>query len=170
MEDYFNIGIIVNTHGIRGEVKIKPTTDEPKRFELLKSVMVDLNNTIKSYTLKHIKYHKQLIIAQFNELTTMNDAEGLKGGIIKIPRSSALPLEDNEFYVSDLIGLKVKTVEQEVLGKISDVIFTGGNDVYVVKSEGKKDLLIPAIKECVKTIDLTQKIMLVEVMKGLLDL
>jgi 16S rRNA processing protein RimM len=167
--DYFNIGKIVNTHGVRGAVKIIPLTDDPKRFELLEYVYVDNKKKIEKYTINNIKYFKNMVIIQFDEIKDMNQAEALKQSIIKIPRELALPLEENEYFVADLEGIKVSTEEDKYLGEITDIIFTGSNDVYVVKGEDKKEILIPALKQCIKKVDMDNKTMIVSLMKGLID-
>ncbi|MCT4687398.1 ribosome maturation factor RimM [Vallitalea sp.] len=167
--DYFNIGKIVNTHGIRGEVKIIPLTDEPKRFELLEYVYIDNNRTIEKYTINSIRYFKNMIIIKFDELKDMTSAEKLKQSIIKIPRELALPLEDDEYYVQDLIGIDVSTDAGRDLGTIKDIIFTGSNDVYVIETDDKKEILIPAIKQCIKQVDMKNKTMIVLLLEGLID-
>lgn len=167
--DYFNIGKIVNTHGIRGEVKVIPLTDEPKRFELLEYVYIDNNRKIEKYTIDGIKYFKNMIIIKFEELKDMTSAEKLKQSIIKIPRELALPLEDDEYYVQDLIGIDVSTDAGKNLGTIKDIIFTGSNDVYVIETDDKKEILIPAIKQCIKQIDMNNKTMVVSLLEGLID-
>ncbi|QUH27404.1 ribosome maturation factor RimM [Vallitalea guaymasensis] len=167
--DYFNIGKIVNTHGIRGEVKVIPLTDEPKRFELLEYVYIDNNRKIEKYTIDGIKYFKNMIIIKFEELKDMTSAEKLKQSIIKIPRELALPLEDDEYYVQDLIGIDVSTDAGKNLGTIKDIIFTGSNDVYVIETDDKKEILIPAIKQCIKQVDMNNKTMVVSLLEGLID-
>lgn len=167
--DYFNIGKIVNTHGVRGAVKIIPLTDDPKRFELLEYVYVDNKKKIEKYTINNIKYFKNMIIIQFDEIKDMDQGEALKQSIIKIPRELALPLEENEYFVDDLEGIKVSTEEGKYLGEITDIIFTGSNDVYVVKGEDKKEILIPALKQCIKKVNMDDKTMIVSLMKGLID-
>lgn len=167
--DYFNIGKIVNTHGIRGEVKVIPLTDDPKRFELLEYVYIDNNKSLEKYTIKNIKYFKNMVIIKFEELQDMTSAEKLKQSIVKIPRELAIPLEDDEYYVQDLIDIKVSTDDCEYLGTIKDIIFTGSNDVYVIETEDKKEILIPALKQCIKQIDMNSKTMIVSLLEGLID-
>lgn len=167
--DYFNIGKIVNTHGVKGAVKIIPLTDDPKRFELLEHVFVERCGKMEKYTIGPIKYLKNMVIIQFKEVTDMDQAEALKQSLVKIPREQALPLEEDEYYVQDLIGVSVQTEDGKPLGKIADVIFTGSNDVYVVREEGKKDILIPALKACIKHVNMAERMMTVSLMKGLVE-
>lgn len=169
MIDYFNIGIIVNTHGIKGEVKILPTTDDPKRFESLDYVTIENRGKILEYHIKSIKYFKKFVIIKFEEVNDMNEAESLKQSTIKIPRELALPLEEDENYICDLIGLTVKTIEGTELGTVKDILFTGSNDVYIVEAQNKKEILIPAIKQCVKEINIKDKCITVELLEGLMD-
>lgn len=170
MEDFIYIGRVANTHGIKGMIKVLPTTDDPTRYELLKEIFIeDSKGNTKSYTITRIKYFKQLVLLQLKEVTTMDEAIALKQGIIKIPKALALPLEKDEFYVSDLIGVEVYTEDGEKLGMLKDIIFTGSNDVYVIDKGTKKDILIPAIKDCIKNIDIEQGKMTVHLLEGLVD-
>lgn len=170
MSAYIEIGKIVNTQGIRGDVRVIPTTDDPKRFELLKEIYIENRNEVKKYTIERVWYHKQFVILKLKEISSMTEGETLKNGIIKIPRKLALPLEENEYYIGDLYDLDVYTDNDEYLGKITDIIFTGSNDVYVVKKEGEsKEVLIPAISECILNIDLDNQKMLVSLLEGLRD-
>lgn len=167
--DYFNIGKIINTHGVKGEVKIIPLTDEPKRFELLEYVYVEYKKKLQKYTISNIRYFKNLIILKFKELEDMTSAEALKNSIIKIPRELALPLEEDEYYISDLIGIDVSTDEGKNLGIIKDVIKTGSNDVYVIEDDEKKEILIPALKQCIKQVDMDNRTMVVSLLEGLIE-
>ena len=167
--DYFNIGKIINTHGVKGEVKIIPLTDEPKRFELLEYVYVEYKKKLQKYTISNIRYFKNLIILKFKELEDMTSAEALKNSIIKIPRELALPLEEDEYYISDLIGIDVSTDEGKNLGIIKDVIKTGSNDVYVIEDDEKKEILIPALKQCIKQVDMDNRTMVVSLLEGLVE-
>ena len=166
---YFEIGKIVNTLGLKGEIKVIPITDDPKRFELIKEIEVfKANGTPQgTYSIEKVRYHKQFIILKLKEISDINAALLLKTTSIKIPKEKALPLEEDQYYLSDLYGLKVVTDEGCDLGVIKDIIFTGANDVYIVEKQGEKDLLIPAIKQCILNVDLDNKIMTIHLMKGL---
>ncbi|HHW66799.1 MAG: rRNA processing protein RimM [Epulopiscium sp.] len=170
MSAYIEIGKIVNTQGIRGDLRVIPTTDDPKRFELLKEIYIESRNELKKYTIEKVWYHKQFVILKLKEISSMTEGETLKNSIIKIPREFALPLEEDEYYIGDLYDIDVYTDHDEYLGKITDIIFTGSNDVYVVRKEGEtKDLLIPAIKDCILNVDLDHKKMVVSLLEGLRD-
>jgi 16S rRNA processing protein RimM len=169
MEDFLRIGVIASTHGIRGEVKVFPTTDDKERFLKLKEVILDTKKEQIKLTIENIKFFKNMVIVKFKEYNNINDIEKYKGMDLLISRENALPLEEDEYYIADLIGLKVITDKEELLGIIDDVIQTGANDVYVVRTDNGKEILLPYIDECVLNIDLDKGTVLVHIMEGLLD-
>lgn len=172
MEQYMEIGTIVNTHGVKGELKVIPSTDDVRRFELLESVLVQTRNGLVEYPIVSVRYMKQFVLLKLENVDDMTAAEKLKTFGLKIPLDQALPLGDNEFYVRDLYDMKVVTDEGEDLGEIADILFTGSNDVYVIKNKDKpeaKDLLLPAIKDCILSVDLDKNLMTVHLMAGLRD-
>ena len=146
MEQMFTIGKIVNTHGVKGEVRVLPSTDDVKRFGKLKEVKVE-NRTMTTYEIETVRYHKNFVLLKFKGIDTMNEAELLKNSLLKIDRKDALPLKKDEYYQCDLYGLRVVTDTGRDLGKLTDILMTGSNDVYVVRNE-EKEILIPAIKQC----------------------
>lgn len=166
MLDYFVIGKIVNTQGIKGEVRVLPTTDDINRFKKLKEVYISRRNDIKLYEIENVRFHKQFVLLKFKGIDTMNDAELLKNTEIKIPKDLAIPCEEDEYYISDLYGMTVITDEDENIGTIEDIIFTGANDVYVVKKEDSQ-ILIPAIKQCILNVNVLEKTMKVHLLEGL---
>lgn len=166
---YVEIGKIVNTQGVRGEVRVIPTTDEPGIFERLDAVDVNLNGKRLSYGIEGARPHKQFILVKFKGIDTKNLADTLRGGLITIDRSLATQPGQDEYFIGDLYGVKVVTEDGEELGELHEVIFTGANDVYVVRAEGKQDLLLPAIKQCILNVDVIGKIMTVHLMDGLRD-
>ncbi len=170
MNDYFVIGKIVNTQGHKGDVRILPQTDDITRFEKLKTVQIfrESDKNTRELTIEKVWYHKSFVVIKFKEILDMNDAERIKDHFIKIDRKDAVPLEEDEYFIQDLIGVKVVTDENTDLGVIKDVISTGANDVYVVKTSGK-DVLLPAIKPCILNVDMQERIMTVHIMKGLID-
>lgn len=171
MSNYMEIGKIVNTQGIRGDLRIIPTTDDPKRFELLDTVWVESKEGTKEYEIEKVWYHKQFVILKLKGISSINEAEKLKNSIVKIPRELALPLGEGEYYIGDLYDLEVYTNDEEYLGKIVDILFTAANDVYVVKKEdSKKELLIPVIKQCILEVDLNNRRMTVNLLEGLREL
>ncbi len=165
----FEIGKIVNTQGINGEVRCISFTDDVKRFDLLKAVYATDGKNTQLLEIQRHRYHKQFIVIKFKGIDTMNDAERLKNLVLKIDEKDALPLKENEYYIGDLYGLEVFDTEHNIIGELKDIIFTGANDVYVIKRKDKKDLLLPAIKQCILEINISENKMIVEVLKGLDD-
>jgi len=167
MNDYFEIGKIVNTVGVAGELKIFPTTDDAKRFGYLETVSIILDGETIVKTIKNVRYHRNLVMLKLEGIDNLTSANALRGGIIVVQRADALPLADNEYYLKDLLGLSVSTEDGENLGVLRDVIFTGANDVYVVGDGFGKDLLIPAISKCILSVDIESKKMIVRLLEGL---
>ena len=167
MEQMFTIGKIVNTHGVKGEVRVLPSTDDVKRFGKLKEVKVE-NRTMTTYEIETVRYHKNFVLLKFKGVDNMNEAELLKNSLLKIDRKDALPLKKDEYYQCDLYGLKVVTDTGRDLGKLTDILITGSNDVYIVGNK-EKEILIPAIKQCILKVDLEAGEMLVHLLEGLED-
>lgn len=168
MEQYFEIGKITGTHGIRGTMRVFPTTEDPSRFEHLKEIIVEIRDKRETFHIQKVAFHKQFVLLTVKEITDINVAELYKNGRILIPDAMAIPLGEDEYYNRDLYGLKVVTEEGEELGEITEIFPTGSNDVYVVKKDGKgKELLLPAIKDCIKNVDLKNGVMTVKLLEGL---
>lgn len=167
MEDLLQVGVITSTHGVRGEVKVFPTTDDVKRFKKLKQVILDNGKEQLELEITQVKFFKNLVILKFKGIDSINDVEKYKGKNLLVTRENAVKCEKDEYFIADLIGIKVVTEEGQEIGEVADVIQTGANDVYVVKRSGKKDLLLPAIKECILSVDMQERIMQVFVMPGL---
>lgn len=170
MEEMLRVGVISSTHGVRGEVKVFPTTDDPNRFKDLKTVTLDTGKELLPLTIQSVKFFKRMVILKFKEYDNINDIEPYKGRDLLIHRDQAVPLNEGEYFITDLVGLDVITDEGEPLGKLSEVLQTGANDVYVVKRSSGKDVLIPAIKSCILNVDLDAGQMKVHLLDGLLDL
>lgn len=168
MEDLFRVGVIANTHGIRGEVKVFPTTDDPKRFEWLKEVLLDTGTEKIPLKISSVRFFKNLVIVKFKGINNINEIEKYKGKDLYVTRENAVPLEEGEYYIADIIGASVETEEGEPFGELKDVLETGANLVYVVEHEGK-EVLLPAIPDCVKEVDTEDKKVVVHIMRGLLD-
>ena len=168
-DKYLQVGAITSTHGIKGEVKVFPTTDDPSRYDDLDEVFLDTGKELKALHISSVKYFKQYVIVKFKEFKDINEIEPFKGKNIYVDREHAVELEDDEYFVADLLGLTVKSDEGEVIGELTDVMFLpGANDVYVVKTDEGKEILLPAIEECILDIDLDEEIMTVHIMDGLL--
>lgn len=169
MEELFRVGVISNTHGIRGEVKVYPTTDNVRRFDDLKEVILDTGKEQLNLHVTSVKYFKNMVILKFKEFDNINDIIPYKGMDLLVTRKNAIPLEEGEYYIADIIGNKVITDEDKILGTLTDVLQTGANDVYVVKTKDGKEVLLPSIEECILDRDIENKIVKVHIMKGLLD-
>ena len=169
MEQYFKVGIITSTHGLKGEVKVFPTTDDMYRYDKLKHVEMEYRGRRIPLDIERVRYFKQFVIVKFKGLDTINDVERYGKCPLFVSRQDAVPLEEGENYVADLIGLPVITDEGLELGPLKDILFTGANDVYVVDYQGK-ELLIPSIKECILHVDLEKGEILVHLLEGLLSL
>lgn len=154
MEDMLQVGVITQTHGIRGEVKVFPTTDDAQRFKKLKKVILDNGKERRELEITSVKFFKNLVILKFKGIDDINDVEKYKKAPLFVTREDAVPLEENEYFIADLIGLKVISDEGEILGTLDDVLQTGANDVYVVKNDKGEEILVPAIKDCVKNVDI----------------
>lgn len=166
------IGHIVNTQGVKGDLRVIPLTDDITRFEKLETLTLERNNKeIGQYTIEKVWYHKNFVILKFKEIQNMTEAEKLKDSLIVISREQAITLPEDTYFIGDLVGLEVYSDENEHLGSIVEVIRTGSNDVFVVKKQGvKKELLIPFIKSCVLQVDLENQKVLVHLLEGLRDL
>ena len=169
MEDLLQAGVITTTHGIRGEVKVFPTTDDVHRFEDLDSVLLDTGRDYMKLEIENVKYFKQYAILKFKGIDNINDIEKYTGRSLYVTRDQAIPLEEDEYYIADLIGLDVYLESGEKFGVLKDVMETGANDVYIVETEEGKEVLIPAIHECVLDIDVEENRMEIHLMDGLLD-
>lgn len=168
MQEILEIGQIVNSYGIKGFVKVVPFTDDVTRFERLKTVYVEQGKALKEYTIEDVKYSKNLVLLKFKGIDDINDTIALKNCYLKIDRSNAVKLEKDSYFIVDLIGLEVYSDENELLGILCDVFPTGSNDVYVVKNEIGKQILLPAIKEVIKKVDLEDKKVIVRLIDGLI--
>ncbi|MDD6207331.1 MAG: ribosome maturation factor RimM [Clostridiales bacterium] len=169
MEDYLRVGVISNTHGIRGEVKVFPTTDEKERFDDLEYVFVDTGKEKIRLDIQNVKYFKNMVILKFKGFDDINEIEKYKGSDLLITREQAVPLEPGQFFLCDVIDSTVVEENGNPVGILTEVLTTAANDVFVVKMENGKEVLLPVIEDCVKQIDLEQKIVTVYLMPGLLD-
>lgn len=167
-EDYIVVGKILNTHGRDGAVRVLPLTDYPQRFKVKSRVYVSLKGSRKLMSIEGYFPHQKYVIIKFEEIPDMNTAEKIKGGILEITRDELFPLPENTYYIFDIIGLTVSDKKRGSLGTITEVLQTGANDVYVVGT-GARPLLVPAIKQVVKEIDLPGRLMLVDLPDGLAD-
>ena len=170
MDELLKVGVIANTHGLRGEVKVFPTTDDPKRYLDLKQVLLDTGKEKKAMEIAGVRFFKNMVILKFKGLDSMNDAEKYLKKDLYVTREQAVPLGENEYFIADLIGLRVISDEGEELGALVDVIQNAANDVYVIQKSGMPQLLIPAIKECILRVDVQGGVMEVHLLKGLREI
>lgn len=170
MEQRFRIGEIANTHGIRGEVKVYPTTDDVARFKKLKKCILETKQEEMILHVESCKFFKQFAILKFKEFNNINEVEPYKHCSLYVDREDAVKCEEDEYYIADLVGCTVYNEDDSELGELIDVIQTGANDVYVVRMESGKELMIPAIKECILSVSITERRVKVHLLKGLLDL
>lgn len=168
--DFINIGKVANTHGIQGDIKVFPITDDIKRFELLDQVHIENNGKSSIVTIKSVKYFKNLVILKLKEINSMNEALLLKGGTIMIPMEEALPLEENENFIFELIGLEAREEGGSVLGKLTDVLQSGAHDVYVIDDGSKHGLMVPATIEFIPEVNVEDGYLIVKLIEGLRDL
>ena len=170
MVEFLRVGTIASTHGIRGEVKVFPTTDDVKRFKKLKHCFLDTGKERIPLEVESVKFFKQFAILKFKDYDNINDVEKYKGKDLLVDRANAVKLAKDEYFIADLIGLKVVTDEGKDFGTLKDVLQTGANDVYVIDGTDGKEYLFPVIRECVLDISLEKGIVTVHIMPGLLDL
>lgn len=168
MEELLQVGVITQTHGIRGEVKVFPTTDDAARFRELKQVLLDTGKEKLCLEIENVKFFKQFVILKFRGYDNINDIERYKRCALFVNRSDAAPLYEDEYYIADMIGMRVVTDEGEDFGILKDVMETGANDVYVIEHPSAGEVLIPAIKECILDVDIPDRLMRIHVMKGLI--
>ena len=168
MEQFLQVGVIASTHGLRGEVKVFPTTNDAHRFKDLKKVILDTGTEQLPLEIQGVKFFKQFVIVKFKGIDNINEIEKYKGKSLLVTREDAVPLAEDEYFIADLIGLKVET-DDGMNGVLKDVIETGANEVYVVDfEEHDKEVLIPAIKQCILDVNMDARIMKVHLLEGLL--
>ncbi len=169
MDELLQVGIISSTHGVRGEVKVYPTTDDVKRFKKLKDVILDTGKEQIPLEIESVKFFKQMVILKFKGIDTLNDVEKYRQKSLYVTRANAVRLRKDEYFIADLIGIQVFDEENKELGVLEDVMVTGANDVYVIKMTDGRELLLPAIKQCILEVDIAQGRMQVHVLEGLLE-
>ena len=170
MENMLRVGVVTSTHGVRGEVKVFPTTDDAKRFKKLKTVILDTGKGQTTLEIEQVKFFKNMVILKFKGYDNINDVETWRQKDLLITREQAVTLQPDEYFITDLIGLLVKDDTGAEVGTVKDVLETGANDVYVVEMKNGRELLIPAIKDCILDVDTEQGTMTVHLLEGLMDL
>ena len=168
MQEYLEIGQIVNTFGVKGMVKVNPFTDDITRFDKLKKVYICKKASMVEVEIEEVKYHKNMVLLKIKGINDMNQAEKCKGLYLKIHRKDAIKLPKDTYFIADLLGLEVYTDEGVLLGKVDDIYNTGSNDIYVVKDDLGKQILLPGTKEVLKEISLEKEKIVVHLIKGLI--
>ncbi|NLP34713.1 MAG: ribosome maturation factor RimM [Clostridiales bacterium] len=168
MDTYLRVGVISSTHGIRGEVKVYPTTDDVNRFKELKEVILDTGKDLLPLEIENVKFFKKMVILKFKGINDINDIEKYRGKDLLVTRENAVPLEENEYFIYDVLGSVVVTEDGTQLGILEEILTTSANDVYVVRTDTNKEILLPSIKECILDINLEEKKITVHLMDGLL--
>lgn len=170
MEDLLRVGVITSTHGIAGAVKVFPTTDDPVRFKKLKKCILIHNNERLELDVAETKFFKNMVILRFKQFDNINLVEKYRNAELFVTRDNAVPLEKDEYFICDLIGLKVIDEADNEIGIITDVLQTAANDVYEIDNGKGKKYLFPAIKQVVLSVNLEERNMRVHILEGLLDL
>lgn len=169
MEELLQVGIITAPHGVRGEVKVYPTTDDPMRFKGLKQVLLDTGKEKLTLEIEGVKFFKKLVILKFKELNDINGVEKYRQKSLYVTREQAVRLGRDEYFIADLMGLRVLDEREQEIGVLEDVIETGANDVYVITMKDGRELLLPAIKQCILQVDIGAGFIKVHILDGLLD-
>ena len=167
MTKYLEIGQIVNTFGIKGMVKVKPFTDNIERFSNLEKIYIKNKSGQTEYKIQEVKYHKNMVLIKFEGIENPEQADLLRNSYLIVDRETEEPLEPGRYYIVDMIGLDVFTDDNEYLGKLEDIYNTGSSDIYVVKNELGKQVLLPAIEDVIKNIDMDNKKVIVHLIPGL---
>lgn len=169
MEKLLKVGVISSTHGLKGEVKVFPTTDDAKRFRQLKEVLLDTGKESLWLKIEQVKFFKQFVILKFQGLDSIDEVEKYRGKELFVTRENAVKLRKDEYFIADLVGIDVVSEEDALKGKLKNVILTGANDVYEIALEDGRELLLPAIKECVLSVNLEENVMKIHILDGLLE-
>ncbi len=168
MEDFFQGGIITSPHGVRGEVKVYPTTDDVRRFKRLKEIILDTGKERLNLEIESVKFVKQFAVLKFKGYDNINDVEKFRQKSLLVARENAVRLKRDEYFIADLMGLKVLDEEEQEIGVLRQVIETGANDVYAIDMKDGRELLLPAIKQCVLEVDVEAGFIKIHILEGLL--
>ena len=163
----FQVGVISSTHGVRGEVKVYPTTDDVKRFKKLKEAILDTGREQKLLEIETVKFFKQFVILKFKGIDSINDIEKYKGKSLLVDREHAVKLKKDEYFIADMIGMRVVTEDGQAFGTLKEVIETGANDVYIIDTKEHGEVLVPAIKQCILDVDIENSTMCIHLLEGL---
>lgn len=168
MSEYLEIGQIVNTNGLKGMLKVRPLTDDLTRFDDLETVYIDMHKELIEFKVQEVRYSKNMVLLKLEGIDDIDEAEKFRNLYIKINREDAVDLDENSYFIVDIIGSQVYTEKDELLGKITEVLELKSNDVYVVKNAEGKEILLPAIEDVIKNIDIENKKVIIHLMDGLI--
>ena len=169
MQEYLEIGQIVNTHGLKGYLKVVPFTDDINRFKTLKTVYIVFKNELLECEIEDVRFVKNLVNIKLSKIDDINEAEKYKGCYLKINRKGAKKLDENTYFIVDLIGLNVYDEQENEIGILEEIFQTGSNDVYVVKTADGKQVLLPAISKVIKKVDIEQGKIIVDISQGVIS-
>ncbi len=169
MEDMLRIGVVTTTHGLRGEVKVFPTTDDVKRFEQCDEVILVTGQGNLTLHVEQVKFFKNIVIVKFKEFHDINEVEGFRRCDLMVTRENALPLKEGEYYLCDVIGARVCEEDGKEIGVVTEVLETGANNVFAIRTKDGKEVLFPVIPDCIKKVDVENKLVTAHVMKGLME-
>lgn len=169
MQEFLEIGQIVNTHGLKGYLKIMPFTDDVSIFDTLKTVYVMYKGNLVNFNIEDVRYVKNMLHLKLENINDIDEAEKYKGCYLKIDRNNAKKLDKNTYFIVDLIGIDVYNMNNEKIGVLEDIIKTGSNDVYFVKCNDGKQILLPAISKAIKKIDIENNLIIVDVNQGVVN-
>lgn len=167
MVERFQVGVISSAHGVKGEAKVYPTTDDSGRFRKLKQVILDTGKGDRILEIEGVKFFKQFVIVKFKGIDDRNEIEGLRTHALYVTRDQAVKCNKDEYFIADLLDMTVFEENGSTLGSLVDVMQTGANDVYVIRTMQGQELLLPAIKECILSVDIEHSKMTVHVLEGL---
>ena len=169
MEKVLQVGVIASTHGIKGEVKVFPTTNDAERFRKLKKVILDTGTEKLDMEIEGVKFFKQFVIVKFKGIDSIDEIEKYKGKSLFVTREDAVKCKKDEYYIADLIGIEVVEESGSPFGRLKDVMETGANDVYIIEMSDGREVLLPAIRQCILDVNIEKGIMTIHVMEGHLD-
>lgn len=169
MDDLLRIGVVTTTHGLRGEVKVFPTTDDARRFDKCDEVILEGRNEQLVLHVERVKYFKNIVIVKFKEFHDISEVERFRKYDIMVTREHAVPLEEGEYFICDIIGAQVVEEDGTSIGTVKDVLETGANNVFVIQTDDGKEVLFPSIPECIKRVDVEKKEVVAFIMPGLME-
>ena len=169
MEDYLQVGILTKPHGLHGEIKVYPTTDDNHRFKKLKVCYIQTKDEKKLVHVVSCKFFKQMVILKFQEFNSIREVESLKQCELLVNREQAVKLEEDEYFIADIIGIKVMEEDGIILGELKEVLSTQANDVYLIEGSDGREILIPAIRQCILNVNINESSMTVRLMKGMTE-